>query len=100
MLRPLIDPRRPTGPDIGPARVSWAQVTERARLVAAPTTTRQTLEQGRRLNLMSLSRQRPVEPVVFSAVEFTYAAHPLLRFLCEISTAQSAACAPWEPPAG
>ncbi|MGH3995852.1 MAG: lantibiotic dehydratase family protein, partial [Pseudonocardiaceae bacterium] len=50
---------------------------------------------AQRLYLMSLSRQRPVEPVVFSAVEFTNAAHPLLRFLCEISTARSAACAPF-----
>ncbi|MGH3868279.1 MAG: lantibiotic dehydratase [Pseudonocardiaceae bacterium] len=50
---------------------------------------------AQRLYLMSLSRRRPVEPVVFSAVEFTNAAHPLLRFLCEISTARSAACAPF-----
>lgn len=50
---------------------------------------------AQRLYLMSVSRQRPVEPVVFSAVEFTNAAHPLLRFLCEISTARSAACAPF-----
>lgn len=47
------------------------------------------------LYLMSLSRQRPVEPVVFSAVEFTHAAHPLLRFLCEITTARAAACTPF-----
>ncbi|MGH3798671.1 MAG: lantibiotic dehydratase [Pseudonocardiaceae bacterium] len=50
---------------------------------------------AQRLYLVSLSRRRPVEPVVFSAVEFTHAAHPLLRFLCEISTARSAACAPF-----
>ncbi len=50
---------------------------------------------AQRLYLVSLSRGRPVEPVVFSAVEFTHAAHPLLRFLCEISTARSAACAPF-----
>ncbi|MGH4019182.1 MAG: lantibiotic dehydratase [Pseudonocardiaceae bacterium] len=48
-----------------------------------------------RLYLMSLSRARPVEPTVFSAVEFTNAAHPLLRFLCEISTARAAACGPF-----
>lgn len=47
------------------------------------------------LYLMSLSRRRPVEPVVFSAVEFTHAAHPLLRFLCEITTARAAACTPF-----
>jgi len=47
------------------------------------------------LYLMSLSRRRPVEPTVFSAVEFINAAHPLLRFLCEISMACCAACAPF-----
>ncbi len=50
---------------------------------------------ARGLYLVSLSGGRPVEPVVFSAVEFTNAAHPLLRFLCEISTARAAACAPF-----
>lgn len=50
---------------------------------------------AQRLYLMSLSRGRPVEPVVFSAVELTNAAHPLLRFLCEISTARTAACGPF-----
>ncbi|MPZ64706.1 MAG: lantibiotic dehydratase [Pseudonocardiaceae bacterium] len=50
---------------------------------------------AQRLYLMSLSKGRPVEPTVFSAVEFTNAAHPLLRFLCEISTARAAACAPF-----
>lgn len=46
-----------------------------------------------RLYLISLSRRRPVEPMVFSAVELTNHAHPLLRFLCEIGTARTAACA-------
>jgi thiopeptide-type bacteriocin biosynthesis protein len=32
---------------------------------------------------------------MFSAVEFIHAAHPLLRFLCEITTARAAACAPF-----
>ncbi len=50
---------------------------------------------AQRLYLWSLSRRRPVEPTVFSAVEFTHAAHPLLRFLCEISTARVAACGPF-----
>ncbi|MGQ0774086.1 MAG: lantibiotic dehydratase [Pseudonocardiales bacterium] len=48
-----------------------------------------------RLYLVSLSRRRPVEPIVFSAVELTNHAHPLLRFLCEIATARTAACAPF-----
>lgn len=57
---------------------------------------------AQRLYLMSLSRGRPVEPVVLSAVELTNAAHPLLRFLCEISTARTAACGPfsWGPLTG
>ncbi|WP_189061261.1 lantibiotic dehydratase [Longimycelium tulufanense] len=50
---------------------------------------------ARRLAVMSLSRQQLLEPVVFSALEFVHQAHPLLRMLCEISTARSAACAPW-----
>ncbi|MGH3899734.1 MAG: lantibiotic dehydratase [Pseudonocardiaceae bacterium] len=50
---------------------------------------------AQRLYLMSLSRGRPVEPTVFSAVELTNAAHPLLRFLCEISKARAAACGPF-----
>ncbi len=50
---------------------------------------------AQRLYLMSLSRRRPVEPTVFSAVEFTNAAHPILRFLCEISQSRAAACAPF-----
>lgn len=48
-----------------------------------------------RLVLISRSRQRPVEPVVFSAVELVHHAHPLVRFLTEISTARSAPCAPF-----
>ena len=48
-----------------------------------------------RLYLVSLSRRRPVEPILFSAVELTNHAHPLLRFLCEIPTARTAACAPF-----
>lgn len=50
---------------------------------------------ARRLSLVSLSRSRPVEPVVFSAVEFTHSAHPLQRFLAEVPTAGAAACAPF-----
>ncbi|MET8763073.1 lantibiotic dehydratase [Lentzea sp. NPDC004782] len=48
-----------------------------------------------RLYLMSRSRTRVLEPTTFSALEFVHAAHPLLRFLCEISTAWSAACVPF-----
>jgi thiopeptide-type bacteriocin biosynthesis protein len=48
-----------------------------------------------RLYLISLSRQRPVEPTVLSAVELTNHAHPLLRFLVEIATARTAACVPF-----
>jgi thiopeptide-type bacteriocin biosynthesis protein len=48
-----------------------------------------------RLYLWSLSKQAPVQPVVFSAVEFVNHAHPMVRFLCEVSTARGAACAPF-----
>lgn len=47
---------------------------------------------AQRLYLWSRSRWRPVEPAVFSAVELTNFAHPLLRFLSEISTARAASC--------
>jgi thiopeptide-type bacteriocin biosynthesis protein len=45
-----------------------------------------------RFYLWSRSQARPVEPEVFSAIEFTNFAHPLLRFLCEVSTARAAVC--------
>lgn len=48
-----------------------------------------------RLVLLSLSRQRPVEPVVSNAVEMVRHAHPLVRFLAELSTAHVAPCAPF-----
>lgn len=48
-----------------------------------------------RLYLWSRSRRRPVEPAVFNAVEFTNFAHPLQRFLCEISAARAASCGPF-----
>ncbi|MEV6639697.1 lantibiotic dehydratase [Amycolatopsis sp. NPDC051371] len=48
-----------------------------------------------RLYLWSRSRARPVEPEVFSAVEFTNFAHPLLRFVCELTTARTAVCRPF-----
>lgn len=47
---------------------------------------------ARRLYLMSISRRRAVEPLLFSAVELVKHSHPLLRFLTEISTARAAAC--------
>jgi thiopeptide-type bacteriocin biosynthesis protein len=47
---------------------------------------------ARRLHLMSISRRRAVEPLLFSAVELVKHSHPLLRFLTEISTARAAAC--------
>lgn len=48
-----------------------------------------------RLVLLSRSRQRPVEPVVFNAVEMVRHAHPLVRLLAELSTAHVAPCAPF-----
>ncbi|TCO46436.1 lantibiotic dehydratase [Actinocrispum wychmicini] len=48
-----------------------------------------------RFYLWSRSRARPVEPEVFSAVEFTNFAHPLLRFVCELAGARTATCGPF-----
>jgi thiopeptide-type bacteriocin biosynthesis protein len=50
---------------------------------------------AQRLYLMSLTRQRIVEPTVLHAVEFRNHTHPMARFLSEITTAQSAACLPF-----
>lgn len=47
------------------------------------------------LHLVSLSLRRAVEPTAFDAVEPGRAAHPMQRFLCEISTARSAMCLPF-----
>jgi thiopeptide-type bacteriocin biosynthesis protein len=44
------------------------------------------------LTLIWASRGVAVEPVTFTAIELTQAAHPLMRFLCEIPTARAAAC--------
>lgn len=50
---------------------------------------------ARRLYLWSRSQARPVEPMLLSAVEFTNFAHPLLRFVCEVTAARAAACRPF-----
>jgi hypothetical protein len=57
---------------------------------------------SRRLYLISMSRRQLIEPTVFNAVEFTRRAHPLLRFLCEISTGRAGMCVPfsWGAAAG
>lgn len=43
----------------------------------------------------SRTRDQPVEPHLFSAVSLTTRAHPLLRFLCEITTARTAVPGPF-----
>ncbi len=48
-----------------------------------------------RMMLISWSRGCPVEPRIFSAVEMVHHAHPLVRFLIEVNTGRSAACAPF-----
>lgn len=55
----------------------------------------------RGLVLWSQSRRLPVEPALFSAVEFTNFTHPLARFLAELPTARTATCAAfaWGPAA-
>lgn len=47
------------------------------------------------LALWSRTRDQPVEPHLFTAVSLTTRAHPLLRFLCEITTARTAATGPF-----
>jgi thiopeptide-type bacteriocin biosynthesis protein len=55
-----------------------------------------------RLILVSRSQGRAIEPLIFNAVDLRHRAHPLARFLCEISTAAAASCTPlsWGPLAG
>ncbi|MGH4018807.1 MAG: lantibiotic dehydratase [Pseudonocardiaceae bacterium] len=48
-----------------------------------------------RLCLVSLSWRRPVEPTVLHAVDFRHHTQPIARFLCEITTARTAACIPF-----
>lgn len=50
---------------------------------------------ARHLHLMSMSWNRPVEPVVLSAIELTRASHPLMRFLAEVATARIAVTVPF-----
>jgi thiopeptide-type bacteriocin biosynthesis protein len=45
--------------------------------------------------LVSMSQGRVVEAIVFNAMEFRYATHPLARFLSEISTSTAAHCLPF-----
>ncbi|MFI7144393.1 lantibiotic dehydratase [Nonomuraea sp. NPDC050022] len=47
---------------------------------------------ARRLILMSLTRGRAVEPLMLNATNLHHSAHPLARFLCEVSTATSTPC--------
>ncbi|WP_020393177.1 lantibiotic dehydratase [Kribbella catacumbae] len=48
-----------------------------------------------RLYLWSQSRSQPLEAELFSAVEFTNFAHPLLRFACELTGARAAGIGPF-----
>ncbi|MCY9785199.1 lantibiotic dehydratase [Nocardiopsis sp. EMB25] len=50
---------------------------------------------ARHLHLISTRHDRPVEPVVFNAIEFTRAANPLLRFLAELSYARATVSLPF-----
>jgi thiopeptide-type bacteriocin biosynthesis protein len=49
----------------------------------------------RHLHLVTRRNLRPVEPVVFSAIEFTRVAHPLLRFLAELPWSRTAVPVPF-----
>jgi lantibiotic biosynthesis protein len=48
-----------------------------------------------RLMLVSLSRGCAIEPLILNAVDLRHGAHPLSRFLCEVSTGTSAPCTPF-----
>ncbi|GLZ42840.1 lantibiotic dehydratase [Actinokineospora sp. NBRC 105648] len=48
-----------------------------------------------RFTLWSRATARPLEPEVFSAVEFTNFSHPLLRLACELTTARAATWGPF-----
>ncbi len=47
------------------------------------------------LYLVSLGKQRLIEPTVLNSVEFRYFSHPLARFLCEVSRARAAVYMPF-----
>ncbi|MCG5220592.1 lantibiotic dehydratase [Streptosporangium sp. KLBMP 9127] len=47
---------------------------------------------ARRLVLVSLTRGCAVEPLLLNAIDLRRGAHPLARFLCEVSTATSTPC--------
>ncbi|MGW0802827.1 lantibiotic dehydratase [Nonomuraea sp. NPDC002799] len=47
---------------------------------------------ARSLILVSLTQSRAVEPLMLNATNLRHAAHPLARFLCEVSTATSTPC--------
>ncbi|MEU7739575.1 lantibiotic dehydratase [Nonomuraea sp. NPDC049158] len=47
---------------------------------------------ARRLILVSLTRGCAVEPLMLNATNLHHSAHPLARFLCEVSTATSTPC--------
>ncbi|WP_436499607.1 lantibiotic dehydratase [Actinokineospora sp. HUAS TT18] len=51
--------------------------------------------EAHRFVLWSLTRRRPVEPMLLSAVEAINFAHPLQRFLAEVPTARAATCRPF-----
>ncbi|MEV6863632.1 lantibiotic dehydratase [Streptosporangium subroseum] len=48
-----------------------------------------------RLVLVSLSHRCAVEPFMLNAVDLRHGAHPLARFLCEVSTGTAALCTPF-----
>ncbi|MEU8356302.1 lantibiotic dehydratase [Nonomuraea sp. NPDC048882] len=47
---------------------------------------------ARHLILVSLTHGRAVEPLMMNAINLRHVAHPLARFLCEVSTATSTPC--------
>ncbi|WP_198048289.1 lantibiotic dehydratase [Saccharomonospora iraqiensis] len=82
-------------PRVLPAVVSLGEHREPADTTMVPLEDLAVTADAQRLVLLSLSQRRPVEPVMFSAVEMVHHAHPLVRFLTEINTARAAPCAPF-----
>lgn len=51
---------------------------------------------ARRIHLVSLTRRRPIQPIVFNAVEPLKHTHPLVRFLVEAPNALHVPCAAFD----
>nr|WP_246425835.1 lantibiotic dehydratase [Streptomonospora nanhaiensis] len=81
-------------PPVLTTRVALGQHHEAAPVQLSPADLAVTAD-ARHLHLVTRRDLRPVEPVVFSAIEFTRTAHPMMRFLAELPRALAAVPAPF-----